>query len=85
MQIHSARKPAARARDAKYRLDTLSGAVSDGRHPLSMYARPPQGEVTLEEFENFAYDRLEGTLRDECPLVVFLSPRWESVPGLRSC
>lgn len=39
---------------------TPSAEPSYKRDALSMYQVPPQGEVTIEQFERFAMDRLRG-------------------------
>ena len=35
-------------------------AVQHGAPTLSMYKEPPMGELSLEDFERFALDRLRG-------------------------
>lgn len=40
---------------ANYNLQT------DYPHRVNFYLRPPPSEITIEEFETFALDRLQGT------------------------
>jgi hypothetical protein len=37
-------------------------AVDVSTLPVSMYVETPSGEITLEEFERFAIDRIQGEL-----------------------
>ena len=49
----------------KRKLKVRGGSQVDSRkypHRIQLYALPPTEEITLEEFENFGYDRLKGTL-----------------------
>ena len=47
--------------------------VSGGPVKISMYEEPPEGEVTIEEIERFALDRLRGETLG-CCLVLRLLP-----------
>ena len=51
----------------KSKITTLEGTENAGKyaHGLQMYKIPPTGNITLEEFEEFAIDRLKGTYRSE--------------------
>ena len=50
--------------EAAYDADALPGTLPAGEAArLSMYASPPPGALSIEEFESTALDRLRGELR----------------------
>ena len=56
MQFYNSRR--------KSKITKLEGAENAGKyvHGLQMYKIPPTDNITLEEFEEFAIDRLKGKL-----------------------
>lgn len=51
---------------ARRRIRVRGGQQVDSRrypHRIQMYTLPPTEEITLEDFENFGYDRLKGISR----------------------
>jgi len=56
--MRAAARPSTSGLDRAAPAGSLSGAASLAPIPLSTYAEPPDEEISLEEFESFAMDRL---------------------------